>query len=133
MWWKPGEKNKDHIASSQAWWWECHGCGMSAVRCRELQFIKRSTNANMCCDILKQSMKLDRWAVFQHDNDPKQDDLCLDKETEGKGAGLHAQESRGRAGVQTNGHFGNNLDIFTWGVKITFVARSLDINGCVLI
>ncbi len=45
-------------------------------------------NANMYCDILKQSMipshrRLGRRAVFQHDNDH-----CLAKEAEGKGDGL---------------------------------------------
>uniref|UniRef100_A0A8C5QX98 Tc1-like transposase DDE domain-containing protein n=1 Tax=Leptobrachium leishanense TaxID=445787 RepID=A0A8C5QX98_9ANUR len=42
----------------------------------ELQFIEGTMNANIYCDILKQSMipslrRLDRRAVFQHDNDPK--------------------------------------------------------------
>ncbi len=51
------------------------GC-MSAVGTGELQFIEGSMNANMYCDILKQSMipsfrRLGRRAVFQHDNDPK--------------------------------------------------------------
>ncbi len=51
------------------------GC-MSAARTGELQFIEGTMNANMYCDILKQSMipslrRLGRRAVFQHDNDPK--------------------------------------------------------------
>ncbi len=51
------------------------GC-MSAAGTGELQFIEGSMNANMYCDILKQSMipslqRLGRRAVFQHDNDPK--------------------------------------------------------------
>ncbi len=42
----------------------------------ELQFIEWTINANMYCDILKQSMIPSLWrlglrAVFQHDNDPK--------------------------------------------------------------
>ena len=42
----------------------------------ELQSIERTMNANMYCDILKQSVipslwRLGRRAVFQHDNDPK--------------------------------------------------------------
>ncbi len=42
----------------------------------ELQFIEGTMNANMYCDILKQSMipslrRLGRRSVFQHDNDPK--------------------------------------------------------------
>ncbi len=51
------------------------GC-MSAAGTGELQFIEGTMNANMYCDILKQSMipslwRLGRRAVFQHDNDPK--------------------------------------------------------------
>ncbi len=65
------------LAYSQAWWWECHGLGcMSAAGTGEIQFIEGTMNANMYCDILKQSMipslrRLGRRAVFQHDNDPK--------------------------------------------------------------
>ncbi len=49
------------------------GC-MSAAGTGELQFIEGTMNANMYCDILKQSMipslrRLGRRAVFQHDND----------------------------------------------------------------
>ncbi len=52
--------------------WDC----MSAAGTGELQFIEGTMNANMYCDILKQSMipslrRLGRRAVFQHDNDPK--------------------------------------------------------------
>ncbi len=51
------------------------GC-MSAAGTGELQFIVGTMNANMYCDILKQSMipslqRLGHRAVFQHDNDPK--------------------------------------------------------------
>ncbi len=51
------------------------GC-MRAAGTGELQFIEGTMNANMYCDILKQSMipflwRLGRRAVFQHDNDPK--------------------------------------------------------------
>ncbi len=51
------------------------GC-MSAAGTGELQFIEGTMNANMHCDILKQSMipslrRLGRRAVFLHDNDPK--------------------------------------------------------------
>ncbi len=48
------------------------GC-MSAAGTGELQFIEGTMNANMYCDILKQSMipSLVRRAVFQHDNNPK--------------------------------------------------------------
>ncbi len=51
------------------------GC-MSAAGNGELQFIEGTMNANIYCDILKQSMipslrRLGRRAVFQHDNDPK--------------------------------------------------------------
>ncbi len=63
------------------------GC-MSAAGTGELQFIEGTMNANMYCDILKQSMipslrRLGRRAVFQHDNDPK-DDHSLAIEAEGK-------------------------------------------------
>ncbi|KAF7247679.1 hypothetical protein EYD10_06233 [Varanus komodoensis] len=49
---------------------------MSAAGTGELQFLEGTLNANMYCDILKQSMipslrRLGRRAVFQHDNDPK--------------------------------------------------------------
>ena len=49
---------------------------MSAADTGELQFIEGTMNANMYCDILKQSMipslqGLGRRAVFQYDNDPK--------------------------------------------------------------
>ncbi len=69
------------------------GC-MSAAGTGELQFIKGTMNANMYCDILKQSMIpslqiLGRRAVFQHDNDH-----CLAKEAEGKGDGLAKHVSR---------------------------------------
>ncbi len=52
------------------------GC-MSAAGTGELQFIEGTMNANMYCDILKQSMirslrRLGRRAIFYHDNAPKQ-------------------------------------------------------------
>ncbi len=48
----------------------------SAAGTGKQQFIEETMNANMYCDILKQSMipslrRLGRRAVFQHDNDPK--------------------------------------------------------------
>ncbi len=51
------------------------GC-MSAAGTGEIQFIEGTMNANMYCDILKQSMipslrRLGRRAVFQHDNNLK--------------------------------------------------------------
>ncbi len=69
------------------------GC-MSAAGTGELQFIEGTMNANMYCDILKQSRipslrRLGRRAVFQHDNDH-----CLAKEVEGKGDGLVKHVSR---------------------------------------
>ncbi len=69
------------------------GC-MSAAGTGELQFIEGTMNANMYCDIRKQSMipslrKLGRRAVFQHDNDH-----CLAKEAEGNGDGLAKHVSR---------------------------------------
>ncbi|KAF7250947.1 Transposable element Tcb1 transposase [Varanus komodoensis] len=79
VWRQPGEEYKDkcvlptvkHGGGSVMVW----GC-MSAAGTGELQFIEGTMNANMYCDILKQSMipslqRLGRWAVFQHDNDPK--------------------------------------------------------------
>ncbi len=76
VWRQPGEEYKDkcvlptvkHGGESVMVW----GC-MSAG---ELQFIEGTMNANLYCDILKQSMipslqRLGRRAVFQHDNDPK--------------------------------------------------------------
>ncbi len=87
VWWQPGEEYKDkcvlptvkHGGGSVMIW----GC-MSAAGTGELQFIEGTMNANMYCDILKQSMtpslrRLGRWALFQHDNVH-----CLDKEAEGK-------------------------------------------------
>ncbi len=79
VWRQPGEEYKDkcvlatvkHGGGSVMVW----GC-MSAAGAGELQFIEGTMNADMCCDILKRSMipslrRLDRRAVFQHDNDPK--------------------------------------------------------------
>ncbi len=61
---------------------------MSAATTGELQYIEGTMNANMYCDILKQSMipslrRLGRRAVFQHYNVH-----CLAKEAEGKCDGL---------------------------------------------
>ncbi len=91
VWRQPGEEYKDkcvlptvkHGGGSVMVW----GC-MSAAGTGELQFIEGTMNANMYCDILKQSMipslrRLGRRAVFQHDNDH-----CFAKESEGKGDGL---------------------------------------------
>ncbi len=79
VWRQPGEvyKDKDVLptvkyggGSVMVW-----GC-MSAASTGELQFIEGTMDANMYCDILKQSMipslqRLGSRAVFQHDNDPK--------------------------------------------------------------
>ncbi len=74
VWRQPGEEYKDY---SQAWWWECHGLGLHEC-CRHWgePVIEGTMNANMYCDILKQSMipslrRLGCRAVFQNDNDPK--------------------------------------------------------------
>ncbi len=69
------------------------GC-MSAAGTGELQYIEGTMDANMYCDILKQSMipslqRLGHRAVFQHDNDH-----CLAKEAECKGNGLAKHVSR---------------------------------------
>ncbi len=79
VWWLPGDEYKDkcvlptvkHDGGSVM---VC-GC-LSAAGTGELQFIEGTMNANMYCDILKQSMipslrRLGRRAVFQPDNDPK--------------------------------------------------------------
>ncbi len=79
LWRQPGEEYKDkcvlptvkHGGGSVMFW----GC-MSAASTGKLQFIEGTMNANVYCDILKQSMipslrRLGRREVFQHDNDPK--------------------------------------------------------------
>ncbi len=71
VWRQPGEEYKDkcvlptvkHGGGSVMVW----GC-MSAAGTGELQFIEGTMNANMYCDILKQTVP---QAVFQHDNHPK--------------------------------------------------------------
>ncbi len=76
VWRPPGEEYKDkcvlptvkHGGGSVMVW----GC-MSAAATGELQFIEGTMNANMYCDILKQSMipslqRLDCRKEFQHDN-----------------------------------------------------------------
>ncbi len=79
VWRQSGEKYKDKCVlptvkygggSVMVW-----GC-TSAAGTGELQLIKGTRNANMYCDILKQSMipslrRQGRRAIFQHDNDPK--------------------------------------------------------------
>ncbi len=79
------------------------GC-KSAAGTGELQFIEGTMNANMYCDILKQSMipslrRLGRRAVFQHDNDH-----CLAKEAEGKGDRLAKHVSRPKSYWASVGH-----------------------------
>ncbi len=88
VWWQPGEEYKDkcvlpavkHGGESVMVWGYMSGAGTG-----ELQFIEGTMNANMYCDIMKQSMipslwRLGRRAVIQHHNDH-----CLAKEAEGKG------------------------------------------------
>ncbi len=70
----------------------------------ELQFIEGTMNANMYCDILKQSMipslrRLGRRAVLQHNNDQ-----CLVKEAEAKGDGLAKHVSRPKPYWASVGH-----------------------------
>ncbi len=97
MWRQPDEEYKDkcvlptvkHGGGSVMVW----GC-MSAAGTGELQFIEGTMNANMYCEILKQSMipslrRLGHRAVFQHANDH-----CLATEAEGKGDGLAKHVSR---------------------------------------
>ncbi len=91
VWRQPGEEDKDKCVLPTV----KHGDGsvmvwgrMSTAGTGELQFIEGTMNANMYCDILKQSIipslqRLGHRAVFQHDNDH-----CLAKEALGKGDGL---------------------------------------------
>ncbi len=79
VWRQPGEEYKDKCVLPTV----KHGGGsvmvwgsMSVASTGELQLIEGTLNANMYCDILKQSMipslrRLGRRAIFQHDNDPK--------------------------------------------------------------
>ncbi len=85
VWQQPGEEYKDKCVlptvkhgGGSVTVWDC----MSAAGTGELQFIEGTMNANMYCDILKQSMipslrRLGRRAVFQHDNDPKHNSKML--------------------------------------------------------
>ncbi len=75
VWRQPGEEYKDKCVLSTV----KHGSGsvmvwgcMSAACTGELQFIEGTMNANMYCNIMKQSMipslrRMGRRAVFQHD------------------------------------------------------------------
>ncbi len=97
VWRQLGEEYKDKFVlptvkpgSGIVMVWGC----MSAAVTGELQFIEGTMNANMYCDILKQSMipslrRLGRRVVFQHDNN-----YCLAKEAEGKSDGLAKHVSR---------------------------------------
>ena len=72
VWPQPGKEYKGKHGGGSVIVWGC----MSAAGTGELQFLEGTVNANMYCDILKQSMipslqRLGRRAVFQHDNDPK--------------------------------------------------------------
>ncbi len=67
---------------------------MSAAGTGELHYIEGTMNANMYCNILKQSMipslrRLGRRVVFQHNKDH-----CLAKEAESEGDGLAKHVSR---------------------------------------
>ncbi len=86
VWRQPGDEYKDecvfptvkHGGGSVMVW----GCTSSAST-GELQFIEGTMNANIYCDILKQSMipslrRLGLRAALQHDNDH-----CFAKEAEG--------------------------------------------------
>ncbi len=107
LWRQPGEEYKDkyvlstvkHVGGSVMVW----GC-MSAAGTGELQFIEGTMNANMCCDMLKQSMipshrRLGCRAVFQHDNDH-----CLSKDAVSKGDGLPKHVSRPKLFWASVGH-----------------------------
>ncbi len=85
VWRQPGEEYKDkgvlptvkYGGGSVMVCMSAAGTGeLSAAGTGELQFIEGTMNANIYCDILKQSMipsiqRLGRRVVFQHDNDPK--------------------------------------------------------------
>ncbi len=73
VWRQPGEEYKDKCVfpTVKHGGGGCHGLGyMSAAGTGELQFIEGTMNANMYCDILKQSMipSLRDWAVGQYSN-----------------------------------------------------------------
>ncbi len=96
MWQQPGEEYKDKCVlptvkhgGGSVMFWDCMNAGSTG----KLQFIEGTMNANMYCDILKQSMIPSLWRLgagqFQHDNDH-----CLAKEAEGKGDGLAKHVSR---------------------------------------
>ncbi len=73
VWERSAKTSVSCLQSSMVW-----GC-LSAAGTGELKSIKGTMNANMYCDILKQSMipslrRLGRRAVFQHNND-----YCLAK------------------------------------------------------
>ncbi len=97
VWRQPGEEYKDKCVlptvkhgGGSIMVWDC----MSAAGTEELQLIEGTMDANMYCDILRQSMipslrRLGCRAVFQHDNDH-----CLAKEAGGKGDGLAKHVSR---------------------------------------
>ncbi len=97
VWPQPGEEYKDKCVlptvkygGGSVMVWSC----MGAAGTGELQFIEGIMNANMYCDILKQSTipslrRLDCRAVFQHDNYH-----CHAKEAEGKGDGLAKHVSK---------------------------------------
>ncbi len=100
VWRQPGEEYKDKCVLPTV----IHGGG-SAAGTGELQFIEGTMNANMYCDILKQSMtpslrRLGRRAAFQHDNNH-----CLAKEAEGKGDGLAKHVSRPKPYWSSNGRW----------------------------
>ncbi len=107
VWRQPGEEHKDKCVlptvKHGGWSVMDWGC-LSAAGTGELQFIEGTMNANMYCDILKQSMipslrRLGRKAVFQHENDH-----CLAKEVEGKGDRLAKHVSRPKPYWVSVGH-----------------------------
>ncbi len=107
VWRQPGEEYKDKCVLSTVkhggWSVMVWGC-MSAAGIGELQFIEGTMNANIYCEILKQSIipslrSLGRMAVFQHDNEHR-----LAKEAEGKGDGLAKHVSRPKPYWASVGH-----------------------------
>ncbi len=101
VWWQPGEEYKDKYVLPTV----KHGGGSVMVwGCtRELHFIEGTMNANMYCDILKQSM-IPSLQILGHRAEFQHNDHCLAKEAEGKGNGLIKHVSRPKPYWASVGH-----------------------------
>uniref|UniRef100_A0AAY5KGQ8 Transposase Tc1-like domain-containing protein n=1 Tax=Esox lucius TaxID=8010 RepID=A0AAY5KGQ8_ESOLU len=103
---QPGEEYKTSVLSTVK-----HGGGsvmvwgcISAAGTGELQFIEGTMNANMYCDILKQSMIPSLRRLGRRAETHFQDNHCLAKEAEGKGDGLTKHVSRPKPYCASVGH-----------------------------